>query len=273
MRLSISNIAWDVAEDEAIRDLLHEFYIDAIDIAPGKYFPEPEKATDKEINKVKNWWSSNGIEIIGMQALLFGKVEMNVFGTEESRLMMLQYLKAICHIGSVLGAKRIVFGSPKNRDCAGLNELETKTIATNFFRSLGDIAKKEGVVICIEPLPTSYGNNFMTTSTETARMIATICHPSIKMQLDSGAMNINDEDPFKILLKYAELIGHVHASEPNLVPLGDGTTNHNNFFKALTKYLPDSLVSIEMVATQKESHLTSIKRALLLANKIYKSES
>ena len=77
MRLSISNIAWDIVEDEAIRDLLYEFHVDAIDIVPRKYFPEPEKATEKEINKVKNWWSSNGIEIVGMQALLFGKVEMN----------------------------------------------------------------------------------------------------------------------------------------------------------------------------------------------------
>ena len=86
-----------------------------------------------------------------MQALLFGKTEMNVFGTKESRLEMLKYLKAICHIGSVLGAQRIVFGSPKNRDCTGLNELETKKIATDFFQRLGDIAESKGVIICLEP--------------------------------------------------------------------------------------------------------------------------
>ena len=97
MRLSISNIAWDIVEDETIRNLLYEFHVDAIDIVPGKYFPNPEKATDKEIYKVKNWWSNNGIEIVGMQALLFGKTEMNVFGTKESRLEMLKYLKAICY--------------------------------------------------------------------------------------------------------------------------------------------------------------------------------
>ena len=41
----------------------------------------------------------------------------------------------------------------------------------------------------------------------------------------------------------------------------------------LTKYLPNSLVSVEMLATQNEPHLTSIRRALLVANKIYNSES
>ena len=273
MRLSISNIAWDVAEDESIRDLLHEFHVDAIDIVPGKYFLKPETTTDKEINKVKNWWSSNGIEIIGMQALLFGKTKMNIFGNDKSRLMMLQYLKAVCHIGSLLGANRITFGSPKNRDRIGLNDLETKKIAKDFFRRLGGIAEKAGVIICLEPCPALYGGNFMKTSFETAKMVAAIRHPAIRMQLDSGAISINKEDPFEILLKYAEYIGHVHVSEPNLVPLGDGTVDHKNFFKALTKHLPNSLLSIEMVATQNESHLTSIRRALLIANEIYKSKS
>ena len=36
-------------------------------------------------------------------------------------------------------------------------------------------------------------------------MIAIIHHPAIKMQLDSGAISINNEDPFEILFKYAEL--------------------------------------------------------------------
>jgi len=39
MRLAISNIAWDTAEDEAIVTLLQRFGVDAIDIAPGKYLP------------------------------------------------------------------------------------------------------------------------------------------------------------------------------------------------------------------------------------------
>ena len=41
MRLAISNIAWETTEDEVIAELLARFDVDAIDIAPGKYFPEP----------------------------------------------------------------------------------------------------------------------------------------------------------------------------------------------------------------------------------------
>ena len=54
MRLAISNIAWDPVEDEAIAKLLRRFGVDAIDVAPGKYFPEPAKATEEDIARVKN---------------------------------------------------------------------------------------------------------------------------------------------------------------------------------------------------------------------------
>ena len=140
MRLAISNIAWDTAEDEAIATLLHRFGVDAIDVAPGKYFPDPAKATDEAIARVKRWWAERGIEITGMQGLLFGTTGLNVFGPPEAQDAMLQHLTAVCHIGAGLGAKRLVFGSPKNRDRTGLSDQEAMDVAVPFFRRLGDIA-------------------------------------------------------------------------------------------------------------------------------------
>jgi len=265
MRLAISNIAWDVAEDVAVADLLQRYQIDAIDIAPGKYFPKPGEAAEAGILQVKEWWADRGIEITGMQALLFGTTGLNVFGTPESQTALLQHLDAVCRIGSVLKAPRVVFGSPKNRDRSGLSDDETMAIATSFFRRLGDIAASNGVMICLEPNPTCYGANFMTTSIETAQVVTHIAHPAIRMQFDTGALAINGEDPVSVLQMSAGLIGHVHASEPNLVPLGDGNTDHAAMYKALTQHLPTHLVTIEMMATQQEPHLVSIERALGVA--------
>ncbi|HEY8097160.1 MAG TPA: sugar phosphate isomerase/epimerase family protein [Methylobacter sp.] len=270
MRLAISNIAWDTVEDESIVELLHRFGIDAIDIAPSKYFPDPYKATGENIVRVKNWWSERGIEITGMQALLFGTTGLNVFGPQEVQDAMLQYLAAVCRIGAGLGAKCLVFGSPKNRDRTGLSDQEVVDVAAPFFRSLGDIAQSCGVVICLEPNPTSYGANFMTTSTETARMVEQIAHPAIRMQLDTGVLTINGEDPVTVLRDCASLIGHVHISEPNLLPLGEGGTDHNKIVEALNQHLPNDVISIEMLATKNEPHQVSIERALNLAIRYYR---
>jgi D-psicose/D-tagatose/L-ribulose 3-epimerase len=273
MRLAISNIAWDKVEDEAIVVLLQRFAVDAIDIAPGKYFPEPAKASDEDIAGVKNWWSARGIDITGMQALLFGTTGLNVFGPPESQEAMLRHLAAVCRIGNGLGAKRLVFGSPKNRDRSGLNDQQTMEVAVSFFRRLGDIAQSHGVMICLEPNPNCYGANFMTTSSETAQVVRQVAHPAIRMQLDTGALTINGEDPESVLKDCAPLIGHVHASEPDLLPLGDAGTQHANVFTALNQYLPNYLVSIEMLATKNESHEASIERALVVASQYYRGES
>ncbi|WP_432669215.1 sugar phosphate isomerase/epimerase family protein [Pseudomonas umsongensis] len=270
MRLSISNIAWDTVQDEAVASLLQSFAIDAIDIAPGKYFPKPANATDEDIAQVKRWWARYGIEITGMQALLFGTNGLNVFGTLASRTALLEHLAAVCRIGAGLGATRLVFGSPKNRDRSGLTDSEALEIAVPFFRQLGDIAHAHGVIICLEPNPTCYGANFMTSSGETAYVVREINHPSIRMQLDTGALTINSEGPCSVLEDCVDLIGHVHASEPGLLPLGDGSCEHGEMADALFKYLPDHLLTIEMVATKEEPPIESIQRALRVAMQHYR---
>lgn len=272
MRLAISNIAWDVQEDLAVAKLLGMFAVDAIDVAPGKYFPRPTNAKDEEIANVKQWWADHGIEITGMQALLFGTTGLNLFGDSKSQEAMLEHLRAVCRIGAGLGATRLVFGSPRNRDRSGLSDLQTLEQAVGFFRRLGDAAKDHGVFICLEPNPTRYGANFMTTSEETAHVVSAVGHDSILMQFDTGALTINGESPEAVLECSARLIGHVHASEPDLVPLGGGGTDHRLMHEALNSYLPDHLVSIEMVATKAESHLHSIERALVCAVECYRTK-
>jgi sugar phosphate isomerase/epimerase len=270
MRLALSNIAWDIAEDEAVAALLKRYEVDAIDIAPGKYFPHPCKATAAELVLLRDWWGTRGIEITGMQALLFGTTGLNVFGTPESQDALLDHLASVCRIGAGLNAPKVVFGSPKNRDRIGLSDIQAMAMGVSFFRRLGDIAGEYGVTICLEPNPSCYGANFMTTSAETAVVVTEIGHPAVRMQFDTGALTINAEDPAIVLQEAAGLMGHVHASEPNLLPLGDGTTDHTKMFTALMQHLPDQLLTIEMVATQHEPHLVSIERALGVAIKHYR---
>ena len=191
MRLAISNIAWDIAEDASVAELLVKFGVDAIDVAPGKYFPDPAGAKDEDIAKVRGWWAGHGIAISGMQSLLFGTTGLNVFGDGKSQEAMLEHLGAVCRIGAGLGATRLVFGSPKNRDRSGLSNAQVLEQAVSFFRRLGDIAREHGVIVCLEPNPTRYGANFMTTSAETAHVVAAVGHESIRMQFDTGALTIN----------------------------------------------------------------------------------
>ena len=270
MRIAISNIAWDVSDDKAVAALLRQYQVDAIDIAPGKYFPDPREATSADISRVREQWARLGIEITGMQALLFGTTGLNLFGPPAVQTALLAHLDAVCRIGAGLGATRLVFGSPKNRDRTGLSEAQTETMAVEFFRRLGDCASAHGVQVCLEPNPPCYGANFMTTSVETAAVVRRVAHPAIRMQLDTGAITINGEAAQQVIADCAPLIGHIHASEPNLAMLGDGGCDHHAMGRTLNAFLPDRLVTIEMLAARQEPPLHAIERALQVAIRYYR---
>lgn len=272
MRLSISNIAWHTGDDEAVAGLLEQHGFDAIDVAPGKYFPQPQEARPHEVSRVRAWWSERGIEIVGMQALLFGTSGLNLFGSEAVQQAMLHHLDAVCRIAAGLGARKLVFGSPKNRDRSLLSDAQAHAHAVSFFQQLGDIAQRHGVFVCLEPNPTCYGANFMTTTHETARTVAAVAHPAIRMQLDTAAITINGESIAEVLAEHAALIGHIHLSEPDLAPLGDCGVDHVALHAAMARVLPDHVATIEMLATSQEPPLKSVERALVFANRHYRPE-
>jgi len=185
---------------------------------------------------------------------------------------MLNHLDAVSRIGSILGAKKLVFGSPKNRDRSGLQDSEVVDLAINFFQSLGEIARKNGTIFCLEPNPARYGANFMINAQETADIVNLVGHDCIKMQFDTGAMIINNDPCKEFLSNHADLIGHIHLSEPDLAPIGELDSDHLSISRAIKDYLDNDFITIEMVATVDEKHEFSIERSLKYALKNYIKE-
>ena len=263
MRLSFSNIAWELEEEDAIAGVLAARGLDRVDVAPGKYFSDPANATDADMRAVRKLWGDRGFEIEGMQALLFGTTGLNLFADGDG--VMFDRLSAICRIGGGVGAKALTFGSPKQRDRSGLDDAQAIDIAADFFGRLGDVAAAHGVLFCLEPNPAIYQCNFMTTTDETAAMVARLDHPAIRLQLDVGAIALNGESAAEMIGRHATLIGHVHASEPQLVVLGDGGAPHAEAAAALRAARPDLTVTIEMAPAAGEPHIQAVRRALDVA--------
>lgn len=269
MRIAISNIAWPAEREAEMRDLLAARGIDAVDVAPGRYFPDVAQATAQDIAGVRAWWAERGIEITGMQALLFGTSGLNLFGAPAVQQAMLDHLGHVCRIGAGLGATRLVFGSPGNRNREGLEDAAAAETAAGFFRRLGALAAGHGVVVCLEPNPPCYRCNFMTGTDEAAAIVRLVDHPAIRLQIDSGAMTINGEDPAAMLAAHGALVGHIHASEPDLVPLGSGGTGHAAVAAAVRRHCPGHVVTIEMLPAKSGFAAADVAAALTAAMAAY----
>ncbi len=272
MRLSISNIAWEPAEDAAVAALLQARGVDAIDVAPGKYFADVKAATAADVAEVRQQWTTRGITLWGMQALLYGTSGLNVFGDAAVQARLLQHLDHVCRIAAGLGIQRLTFGSPKARDRTGLSDAQAQKTAAEFFARVATTAAGHRVKICLEPNPAAYGCNFLTDSFSTLALVRDVDHPNLRMQLDSGALTMGAEQPEQVIAAAAPFIGHVHISEPQLAVLGecDGDgCNHAAVAAALRAHLPAAVLTIEMLVKVAGSHLPAIARALTVAQKHY----
>lgn len=269
MKISISNIAWDVDKDEKIVELLHEKEISHIDIAPTKYFAAPFLDTKKTVQSVRDWWNERGIEIYGMQALLFGQVGLNMFSGPEIQREMTGYLRKIFSIAEGLGVRRLVFGSPKNRDIGNMDHHAALATGVEYFRQLGDVAAAYGIVICLEPNPRAYNCNFMTNMASTYEVIDMVNHPAIKGQLDLGSLIMNGESLSESLELYSDSIYHIHVSEPFLKKISDNRADHTSNSMLLKKYLPELVVTIEMAAAEPELQYSNCESSISIVKKYY----
>lgn len=271
MRLSISNLAWDTQDDAAVAALLRQYGIDAIDIAPTKYFPDVTGATEAAIRSVRRWWQDHGIDIVGMQSLLYGTQGLNVFGDIQSQQALLEHLNHVCRIGAGLGASRLVFGSPRSRDRTGLSDAQAHDQAVAFFRQAGDVAARHGVMLCLEAVAPLYGANFMTTTLDCATVVRAVDHPALRMLLDTGAMQINGEDPQDMVPYTADITEHIHLAEPGLIPYGDGNADYISVRDSLVRHVPRCAAALEILPSKAEPALPAMARSLAFATALYRS--
>ena len=284
MRLGLTNLAWDPSRDEAVAGLLARLGVDAIDVAPSKYFADVTAVREAEVRRVRDWWLDRGIEITGMQSLLYGTQGLNLFGPPDVQQRMLAYLAAVCRVGAWLGATRLVFGSPANRNRAGLTDAEAWTRALEFFGRLAEVAADAGVTICLEGVHPHYGANFMTDTASSLHMARALNHPSVGIVLDTAVVQLNGEDIEVLLAEGAAWVRHIHASEKDLVPLGQPAgaapsgapqgrvseaVDHAAMAAAIRRWVPDRVVCVEILARGNDLHFENIEQSVAFARRHY----
>lgn len=247
MQISISNIAWDRTEDQAIANLMKQYHIKGLEVAPGKLTDDLWSLSDAVITSYKNFWAKNDVQIVAMQSLLYGQPELVLFKDDATRERTKSYLTEVIRLSSKLGAKPMVFGSPKNRHIHNLTPSKAFDQACLFFSDLAQIAEDNQTILCIEPNPVQYDCNFINTTEEALALVKAINHKGFRLHLDSAIMAINGED-FETMFDLAqEWMAHFHISEPQLGLVNEtSTVPHQLIANHLKKIGFTGWVSIEM---------------------------
>lgn len=267
MKLSVSNIAWDESETGAVLDLLGSLGVGGIEIAPTKYWPDWQGASPAAAKAVRRDLEGRGFAIPALQAILFGRPDMAVFGDDASQAALLDHLERVAAIADAFGAKVLVFGSPKNRDPGALDQEQAFEKGAVFFRRAGERCAPYDVRLCLEPNPKKYECRFMTSWRDIARMVELVDHGHVGIHLDAACIALEGDDPVEAVTQCAGAICHFHATEPDLGDFSSPAMPHDQLGAALKNGHYDNWVSIEM--RRSETPLQSLKTAVLQVKKSY----
>ena len=243
--LAVSSLAWDPAQDAVVRALLVERGVAGVELAPLKYWPSAPDVPAVALAETAAAWADAGISVVALQGILFGRPELQLFGSDGQRAAIEQHLAGMARVAAGLGAGVLVFGAPANRRRGALLEDEAVASAIPLLRRVAAACDGSGCVLCIEPAPPRYGGDFVRDLAEAMRLVEAVGHPGFGLHADAGAMGICDETDEQIVLA-ARGARHFHVSEVDLVPVGSGTVDHWRIGHALREGGYDRWLSIEM---------------------------
>jgi sugar phosphate isomerase/epimerase len=208
-----------------------------------------------------------GLATPSLQSLLFGRPDLQVFGTDQQQADLVAHLAHVAQLAAAMRAKVLVFGSPKNRDRGDLNAAQAMQHAIGFFRRAGQVCADVGVILAIEANPGIYGCNFVTRWQEAEELVRGCDHPGIGLHLDTACTLLAGDDPVAAVPQVADILVHVHASEPDLGPFSSPRTDHLAVGDALRAVAYGGWCSVEMRRTG--TALASIQEAARLAARCY----
>lgn len=255
MKLAISNLGWDMIQNEAVYNMMQEKGFQGLEIAPGLVFPGGISCTDHGV--IQKWRADMehlyGFQIASMQSIWFGRTEQ-VFGSVTERESLLAYTKRLILMAELLGCKNLVFGCPRNRS---IPEGISPDVVFPFYRELGDYAAAHHTVFAMEAVSASYGTNYMNHTAEALKLVEQIDSEGFQLNLDLGTM-ISNGETVDVLDKKAAMINHVHISEPGMAVIERRVSNrpgtsaglHSELARFLKEQNYNGYISIEMGKTQ-----------------------
>ena len=229
-------------------DFIAEVGYTGIELAP---FTLANSITDVPIEQrqlLKKQAEARGLQIIGLHWLLAKTEGLHLTTADDAaRTATANYARELVSACADFGGDLMVWGSPFQRDVEeGMSREQAYQNAAEVLKATMPTCEERNVQICMEPL-TPKETNFLNTCAETMELIEMVDHPNLVLHQDVKAMLGGETDPIPVLIeKYADVTGHFHVNDSNLLGPGMGETDYLPIFESLLKTNYSGWVSVEV---------------------------
>lgn len=227
-KLSVSLLTLkDFSKLDEILSLIKKNDIKYIELPITKILPN-YKLDKKKIRTFLNKISKYKIKISSVQAIFYKK-KLNVLEVNDHK-KIIKHLNKILLITKLLGAKNIIFGSPKNRLKGNISTEDAFKILKNLLIKIQKKLVKNDIFFCIEPNSKHYGCDFILNSLDALEFIHYSKIKNLAINFDTGNAFL-EKDKKKISKKNLKYFKNFQISEKNLAGLKKNLNKHKKLLK------------------------------------------
>ncbi len=218
-----------------------------VEIAPFTLAPRITDVDSERRQVLRNQAEAEGLQVVGLHWLLAKTEGLHLTTADGAvRQATADYVAELGRACADLGGDVLVFGSPAQRNLeAGVDRAQAMENAADVFRKAMPVLADVNVKLCMEPLTTKE-TDFITTCAEAVELMQLVDHPNFVLHQDVKAM-LSESVPIPELIhRHADIIGHFHVNDSNLLGPGMGETDFKPIFKALLECGYQGWVSVEV---------------------------
>ena len=253
-KFAVSNLAWPAHMDVLAMELLPAMGVNGVEVAPTK-IANWSDLTYSLLLDFRQRIQNAGLIVSSLQAILFDLPSYQLLDDVEQFKYFESHFFRLTEIADILGAKNLVFGSPKNRKLCGLSNRDAWQVGLERMDRLGSIANSAGIIIGIEPVPIFYGNEFLTSWRQVLSFVDELSNPGVRVHLDTGCVAMNGDSILEAITSCANVMCHFQVAQPQLADFAIPHPDHLIAAKALEKIEYSKWISLEM----QQSKLNSIE--------------
>lgn len=257
-KLCVSNISNYSLKNEQYYNILKNYGIKYIEVAPTKFDEWNQLIIKNKLIEEKEIMKHCGLTLYSFQSITY-TIQNNIF--DFSNDILLKHLKNVIELAIKCDVKNLVFGCPRNRKLLDLNK-DNDEIFIKFMSELGNYIGTRKLIISIENNSKKYNCNYLNTIEQVGEIVKKINNPNIKMMVDIGNC-IMENDNITNIIKYKDLINHIHISMPFMKPLIKyNQIEYTNFINLLKNINYDKIISLEFLNNNEKDEVKLLDNTL-----------
>ena len=248
MKLAICNELFENWDIENVIAFCADLGYDGLEIAPFTLNEQPTKLSFRRRTELRQFAENHQLDLLGLHWLLADTKGLSVSSDNtEIRKATENYLCGLIDLCADLGGRKMVFGSPNQRNVEkGQPYADVWENTVHLFQNCMPRAQKRDVTICFEPL-SPVETNFGTTAAEGIKLVQAVDHSKFQLHLDVKAMSYEKKSIPEIIKKSSDWLVHFHVNDKAGHEPGNSDIDFTPILTALHAVGYKKYVSVEAI--------------------------